>query len=186
MSPVVRTLTLTVSALGALALSACATNSEYGCKAPAGVQCQSVSGTYYNAVQHNLPSQQNYKDSHTGANEAPPRAVPATAIEGAPPLAEGSPPGAYAPMPLRTQDRVIRLWIKPWEDADHDLWDQSYVFVEIDGGHWLLDRAGRKVSAGYVPVRVPSTAAAPDTGQITGAPKAAGTTGVGGDGNDGK
>jgi len=186
MSPVVRILTLTVSALGALALSACATNSEYGCKAPAGVQCQSVSGTYYNAIQHNLPSQRNYKDSHTGANEAPPRAVPATAIEGAPPLAEGSPPGAYAPMPLRTQDRVIRLWIKPWEDTDHDLWDQSYVFVEVDGGHWLLDRAGRKVSAGYVPVRVPGTAVAPDTGQIMGATKAAGSTSVGGDGNDGK
>src|SRR5437868_15060279 len=31
--------------------------SEYGCKAPEGVKCDSVSGTYYNAVENNLPSQ---------------------------------------------------------------------------------------------------------------------------------
>ena len=31
--------------------------SEYSCKAPEGVKCDSVSGTYYNSVENNLPSQ---------------------------------------------------------------------------------------------------------------------------------
>src|SRR5216684_8969669 len=32
-------------------------SAQFGCKAPVGVQCDSVSGTYYNALQQNLPSQ---------------------------------------------------------------------------------------------------------------------------------
>src|SRR5579862_5069352 len=47
-----------------VALVACASmagvggSAEFGCKAPVGVKCDSVSGTYYNALQQNLPSQQ--------------------------------------------------------------------------------------------------------------------------------
>ena len=48
---------------GAMALAACTNmsglsgSSSYACKAPDGVICDSVSGTYANAVQNNLPSQ---------------------------------------------------------------------------------------------------------------------------------
>ena len=47
----------------ACAVSGCASmagvggTSEYSCKAPEGVKCDSVSGTYYNSVENNLPSQ---------------------------------------------------------------------------------------------------------------------------------
>src|SRR5208282_4121085 len=47
-----------------LALAGCASmagvggSAEFACKAPVGVKCDSVSGTYYNSLQQNLPSQQ--------------------------------------------------------------------------------------------------------------------------------
>src|SRR6266545_1352212 len=60
-----------------LALAACASvagvggSAEFGCKAPIGVKCDSVSGTYYNAVQQNLPSQQKSEPSAPDASMAP-------------------------------------------------------------------------------------------------------------------
>jgi conjugal transfer pilus assembly protein TraV len=150
-------------AVAALSLAACAVTggSEYGCKAPAGVRCNSVSGTYYNAIQNNLPSQR--KDvgrAREGASPASEHDAPSSRGGAVPPAAGGLPSSAYAPMPLRTQDRVIRLWIKPWEDKDHDLWDQSYVFVRVDDGHWLIEDARRRVRDPYGPLRPPAAAAA--------------------------
>ncbi|NVD97702.1 TraV family lipoprotein [Massilia sp. BJB1822] len=115
--------------------------SEYGCKAPAGVQCQSVSGTYYNAIRgtKRLPS---------GGADANRRAL--LPMQGAD--APGSTPLA---MPLRSAPRILRMWIKPWEDAEHDLVDQSYVYVRIDAGQWQLDHVQRKVREAYAPLRAP-------------------------------
>ena len=45
--------------------------SEYSCKAPEGVKCDSVSGTYYNSVENNLPSQRQGGRA-TPRNEAAP------------------------------------------------------------------------------------------------------------------
>ena len=45
------------SLAGCMSLSGLSGNSSYACKAPDGVTCQSVSGTYANAVVNNLPAQ---------------------------------------------------------------------------------------------------------------------------------
>ncbi len=42
---------------GCTSISGLTGSSSYACKAPDGVTCDSVSGTYANAVQNNLPSQ---------------------------------------------------------------------------------------------------------------------------------
>ena len=42
---------------GCSSLSGLDGTSSYGCKAPEGVKCLSVSGTYYNALQNNLAPQ---------------------------------------------------------------------------------------------------------------------------------
>ena len=59
-----KTLALRIGTLGLLLpLGACMNmsglggDSKYACKAPEGVACDSVSGTYANAVHNNLPSQ---------------------------------------------------------------------------------------------------------------------------------
>ena len=46
-----------VVASGCASMTGVGGTSEYSCKAPEGVKCDSVSGTYYNSVENNLPSQ---------------------------------------------------------------------------------------------------------------------------------
>ena len=164
----------------ATALTGCAANmsgldagSTYGCKAPEGVKCDSVSGVYYNAVQNNLPSQQRKplaappvaapgmmaaRASFAGAApSAGPALIPAVAAR--PAVAA---PAGYVPAPLRAAPRVYRLWIKPWEDADRDLNSESLLYVHVDNGRWMLDHVQRQVRDAYAPVRPgksPTTAA---------------------------
>lgn len=142
---------------GCMSLSGLSGNSSYACKAPDGVTCQSVSGTYGSAVVNNLPAQRA-------------RATPAAAPEVAPPAPAASTPGgrkasadAAPAQPLRSAPRILRLWFKPWEDADRDLYDQGYVYVQVDGGRWLVDHAQRAIREAYTPVRAPAGRAPTDT-----------------------
>lgn len=136
--------------------------SSYGCKAPEGVKCDSVSGTYYNALQNNLPSQR--KSSLPAPGGIPAPAMPArqdallvTAASGTAPSRAAA---AYQPTPLRAAPRVMRLWIKPWEDADRDLNGESLVYVQVDDGRWLVDHVQRQAREPFAPIRPAKLAAA--------------------------
>lgn len=146
-------------------------SSQYGCAAPEGVKCDSVSGNYYNAIQNNLPAQRNPKGTANPSSLTDPQspsmgrdsgrngasATP-TAIGAAVPV-EGP---AYMAAPLRAGPRVLRLWIKPWEDADHDLNGESLVYVQVDNGRWLVDHVQRQAREPYAPIRptrLPTSAA---------------------------
>lgn len=145
-----------VSMLAAcLSLSACANisgldgSAEYGCKAPQGVQCESVSGNYVNAIKNNLPAQNDRRRANAAAKTSAAHREAVTAEK------------AIAPSPLRAQARVLRLWFKPWEDADHDLVDQGFVYVQIDQGRWLIDHVQQRIRDAYAPVLPPRSAALP-------------------------
>ena len=143
-----------------LALSACMNlsglggDSKYACKAPEGVACDSVSGTYANALHNNLPRQRARLTSAARQEETGERAPEATTRAAFPATAGDSGPGV-APSPLRSQARVLRLWIKPWEDADGDLVDQGYVYVQVDNGQWLIDHVQRQIRDAYAPLKPP-------------------------------
>ena len=147
---------------GAMALAACTNmsglsgSSSYACKAPDGVICDSVSGTYANAVQNNLPSQKprtvapalkegtaTATPAGTGALALPSRPIPTTDAAATP------------MMPARSSARVLRLWFKPWEDADRDLYDQGFVYVQIDSGGWLIEHVQRQIREAHAPLRPP-------------------------------
>ena len=183
---------VTVSGLvltGCMNLSGLGGESKYACKAPEGVTCDSVSGTYANAVKNNLPSQRR------AAAATQPAAVAAGAAEGAglgaglgsgviasvtagvapvaisaaghtsrpPTTSNATTTTAASPlaMPLRSSARILRLWFKPWEDADRDLYDQGYVYVQIDNGQWLIEHAQRQIRDAYAPLRPPPRSTAP-------------------------
>lgn len=148
----------------AVALGGCAANlsglgggSKYACKAPEGVTCDSVSGTYANAIHNNLPSQhqqaQPQSEAPMASSPPAPRRVP---LAPAPAVAvpDATPQGRVS-SPLRSQARVLRLWTKPWEDADGDLYDQSYVYVQVNNGQWLIDHVQRQIRDAYAPLRPP-------------------------------
>ena len=116
---------------GCVKLSGMSGSPRYACQAPEGVACQSVSGTYANTVGHQAtrPS----KAATSAAGHASTSELP-LATHAALSTTTASPDG----LPLRTAPRVLRLWIKPWEDADGDLHDQGHVYLQIDDGRWQL------------------------------------------------
>ena len=136
-------------------------DSKYACKAPDGVACDSVSGTYANAVHNNLPSQQRQRSATTQQEESngkrPTDAARATTSVAA--------SDAATPSPLRSQARVLRLWIKPWEDADGDLYDQGYVYVQVDNGQWLIDHVQRQIRDAYALLKAPPKSATESTAE---------------------
>jgi len=152
---------------GCTSLSGLDGSSSLSCKAPDGVTCDSVSGIYANAVRNNLPSQRSgTAASMAGKASAAPSALP-VATPASAPAQSGAPPRPSPPlaatasaMPLRSSARILRLWFKPWEDADRDLYDQGYVYVQIDSGQWLIEHAQRQIREAYAPLRPPPRSAA--------------------------
>jgi len=147
-------------------------DSKYACKAPDGVACDSVSGTYANALHNNLPSQQAQRSARrqNEASEESPSNMVGHAISSATANVSGM---AVTPSPLRTQTRILRLWIKPWEDADGDLYDQGYVYVQVDNGQWQIDHVQRQIRDLYAPLKQPpkpATEAAAEPGANTPSP----------------
>jgi len=132
--------------LFALALSGCASTLSgvggadgYACKAPEGAMCTSVSGVYANSAQ-GMPRPAKPPEIKS------PSAAPA--IYGASSIAPGRP----APAPsasIRSNPRVLRLWVAPWEDADGDLHEEALVHVVVDTGRWLIEHV-RPVSRSRV------------------------------------
>ncbi|MFZ3037962.1 MAG: type IV conjugative transfer system lipoprotein TraV [Rugosibacter sp.] len=146
--------------------------SKYACKAPDGVACDSVSGTYANALHNNLPSQQAQRSARRQKETSEENASPTV---GRPiSLATANLSGTtITPSPLRTQARILRLWIKPWEDADGDLYDQGYVYVQVDNGQWQIDHVQRQIRDLYAPLKPPpkpATEAATEPGASTPSP----------------
>lgn len=154
---------------GCVNMSGLSGESKYACAAPEGVACDSVSGTYANAVHHNLPSQRagstpSGSTSSDGAS-APAGTTKAGALAPARQPITNASAGVAQPsldgqsgVALRSQAQVLRLWTKPWEDADGDLWDQGYVYVQVDAGRWQIDHVRQRIRDQYVPLRPPTAA----------------------------
>jgi conjugal transfer pilus assembly protein TraV len=158
-------LTLTLSGC-ASTLSGVGGTQNYACKAPVGALCTSVSGVYANALhgmaevprpplttpapvmlgdinsvtkvespiaEANPQSSERFPSrAHLGSLSASATAFAATSpSDGRPPVSEPA---------LRSEPRVLRLWIAPWEDSDGDLHDASLVHIVVDTGRWLIER----------------------------------------------
>jgi conjugal transfer pilus assembly protein TraV len=154
-----RTVALLVGATATL-LGGCASTmnglggeGSYACKAPVGSQCTSVSGVYANSIHGQPPASALPKPAKGPASTAP-VATTASASTAAPGL--GAPQAA-----LRSQPRVLRLWIAPWEDADGDLHEASVVHVLVDTGRWLIERVIPANRQRVDAVRPPIPSAAP-------------------------
>lgn len=155
---------------GCMNMSGLSGGSKYACEAPEGVACDSVSGTYANALHSNLPSQR--AAAPTG-DKQPSASKPAAATSASAPAPSRRPIptapfdaagiGAAGPsdLALRSRARVLRLWTKPWEDADGDLWDQGYVYVQVDAGRWQIDHVRQRIRDQYAPLRPPPAPSAP-------------------------
>ncbi|CAM4033917.1 TraV family lipoprotein [Paracidovorax anthurii] len=159
-------LALLLPLAGCVNMSGLASESRYACAAPEGVACDSVSGTYANAVQHNLPSQRGRPPASDSAAPAlPPAAAAPTRqpIAAHPAALEQASEDARSGLALRSRARVLRLWTRPWEDVDGDLWDQGYVYVQVDAGRWQIDHLRQRIRDQYLPLRAPPATASAES-----------------------
>lgn len=120
----------------ALALSGCASTLSgvggadgYACKAPEGALCTSVSGVYANSAQGMTKPAK--PPGHQSLTTTP-------VIYGATSIASDKTAAVHGG-PIRSNPRVLRLWIAPWEDADGDLHEAAFVHVVVNTGRWLIE-----------------------------------------------
>lgn len=146
---------ISLSLTGCMTMSGLDGGSTFSCKAPDGVTCSSLFGIYTNAVADNLPGMQ--KKSHSGA-----AAIAAASSESnASPAAVASNIRGRAPsagMPIRSTQKVMRIWVAPFEDNDGDLHDQSYVYMVADIGRWNIEHSQRRIVDRYRPTFAPQGA----------------------------
>jgi conjugal transfer pilus assembly protein TraV len=159
---------VTLLLAGCMNLSGLDSNPRYGCRAPEGVHCQSVSGTYANTatrvaslkVEPSSPatkrgSATEVRTADLSAN-GPNTASKPVQVTTASASDSSSPATPLSALPsLRSAPRILRLWFKPWEDNDRDLYDEGYVFVQVDNGQWLIEHAQQRIRSAYAPVRPP-------------------------------
>jgi len=72
-----------------------------------------------------------------GADGAPTEALTYTPPEGGD-GARVAVPTFNQPLPIRSQARVMRIWLGTWEDGDGDLHADGYLYSEIEGRKWSL------------------------------------------------
>jgi len=156
-------LSTTALAILGVAISGCTNisglggTSDFQCKAPEGIPCQSVSGVHYNERAGNLPAQRAAlghgapttelasAKSYGVASQEASRTQQTGAVEAAPLPALGA---------IRSDPTVIRIWIAPWEDADGDLNDESRVYLQIDSGRWLIEHNRERIRNEFAPLAV--------------------------------
>lgn len=143
-------LAIAAALTGCVSMTGLTESSKFACKAPAGTTCTSVSGVYTNSSLNNAPSRPASLQVDTSGVPAP---AGATAF---PVLAAG--------MPIRSQPRMLRIWMAPWRDEDDTLHDQAYMYVMVDPGKWLVERSRdatvQKTMTRLQPLGKPRTAAA--------------------------
>ncbi|MDX8377476.1 MAG: TraV family lipoprotein [Mariprofundales bacterium] len=105
---------------------------SYGCNAPDGVSCKPVSEVYDKQQEAQQP-----KDKHKAR------------------LARSNyysqlPKSPQAGDPMRSRERVIRIWMSPWIDAEKDFHDQSWMYVVLDQGHWYIEEQYQQITNNYI------------------------------------
>lgn len=146
-------------------LTGCATlgaSSDFGCKAPDGVACDSLSGTYSNALQHNLPGQNVHHvsknqssesasvsddgdDDLLGINSTPKEEKKPAVPEALKSFESNRNSSGYLAsssmmqgIPVLAGQKVMKVTIFSWEDSDKNLHESSDVFIKINSNKWQV------------------------------------------------
>lgn len=56
--------------------------------------------------------------------------------------------------PVRSQSEIARIWVAPYLDTDGDLNDQSFTYVVLNQGDWLIAHNQQQIIDEYRPVRL--------------------------------
>lgn len=121
-----------------LLMAGCAgvdSESHFKCKAAEGIGCSSLSGTYANAIEDNLPGSPVKKSSTYDKDAEKEHAITGVAPQTGTPVLS-------APV-------VLRVWVAPWEDGRKVLHDQAYLYAVVDPGHWQVAHSKKRIAEQY-------------------------------------
>lgn len=144
-------------------------SSTFSCKAPTGVSCRSITGTYANMQANNIPALQNEfqvaapvgpRSAPTGVaadgsryavgyNTPPPISTAAAAAPGQIKTAPSWMNTPHTGMPARTPERVLRIWIAPHTNDEDVFEDQRYVYTTVARGEWLVESNKASIRNSY-------------------------------------
>lgn len=169
--------TLVLVALTGLLSGCVGTVSTYGgessfkcaAKFDDGVPCDSISGTAANFSAGNLSWQrQNGQGSatNTSAVSSSEVATKMKALQDLPPVLGAATPGNMSGpsydklsprqlptpstgMPLRIPERILRIWVAPYEDEESALNDQKYIYLTVQKGAWQVEANKLNVGNSY-------------------------------------
>ena len=139
---------ISMAVVSTLVLSGCASSlSPYGgndntscaTKYMEGIPCNSITGNEMNYKAGNLKWQQVEKTRVQADEQNQRQNVDAMQL---PVDAKPSPRSQSVPttgFPMRTPERVLRIWFAPYKDEDNALNDQKYVFVTVQKGDWNIE-----------------------------------------------
>jgi conjugal transfer pilus assembly protein TraV len=73
---------------------------------------------------------------------------------GQPRTSQATVPSIEQPIPIRTQAKVMRIWMAPWEDDDGDLHADGYLYTEIESRRWNLGERFKSPGAAISPLSI--------------------------------
>ena len=124
-------------------LSGLDANSNYSCPAPPGVVCKPMSEVYRSQNQALSVSASSSESAETESKLV---------------LRTSQPVASFLPgetRPLRSQPKVLRIWVAPYEDTDGDLHEEHRMYLQVDAGRWMVDHHRARIQNAYTPIRAP-------------------------------
>lgn len=123
--------------------------SEFGCKGGVdGVRCMSARQVYQATESSDYVKTASESEKESGT------AVRTTGqITGRSQVAV---PRIEQPVPIRTQAKVMRIWMAPWEDEDGDLHADGYLYTEIESRRWNLGDRFKSPGTAIAPLLAPT------------------------------
>lgn len=132
---------------GCTSLSGYDSKTKFACAASEGVTCMSMTGVYENIAAGNIGQTKKREVDTESAQEKSSNKTDRNFRQ-----IGFAHEAIKSGTPLRTATRELRIWYAPWEDADGDLNDQSYTYMVIDTGRWMMERVHAEIVQTFMPV----------------------------------
>ncbi len=145
---------LTALLFSPLLLTGCATP-KYACGVPDGIGCKPLSEVHRMAKDGTLKMRAapNNRDGEETPSKKPPSAqADLVKLAGGAEADADSSPEQLAPpgtppdivtvtpgTPILTPPRTLRVWVARWPDEDDTLHDETYLYLRLDNGRWLIE-----------------------------------------------
>ena len=128
--------------LFAIFLSGCATP-KYACGVPDGIGCKSLSEVHRMAQSGSLKTQAAPDNRDTAKHDQDEEDFTGIDEQQTPTAHSGRSAGLATVTPgtpLLVPPRTMRVWIAPWPDEDGTLHDETYLYLRLDNGRWVMEQ----------------------------------------------